>query len=200
MALGYCLPCGRDEARRVRQPECHRPRDKAKACRSVFPLKGLIWEQNAFLTALVPKTSEPLPIVRRSTLPLGDGWRSFHRRFLQTNRGGSDVSPVFRYLISPIRYEGMQRIEELEIPENSLRELIYNAIVHKLYSGPAILMRMFDKSVVLWNYGHLPEELTPADLMKQHLIRTYISFSIDRVMSGILGTVFTGHQQKLHTK
>lgn len=73
-----------------------------------------------------------------------------------------------RYLISPIRYEGLQRIEELEIPQKALRELIYNAIVHKLYSGPAILMRVFDKSVELWNYGLLPEELTPADLMKKH--------------------------------
>ena len=62
----------------------------------------------------------------------------------------------------------MQRIEELEIPQKALRELIYNAIVHKLYSGPAILLRVFDKSVELWNYGLLPEELTPADLMKKH--------------------------------
>ncbi|MGM9776895.1 MAG: ATP-binding protein [Prevotella sp.] len=73
-----------------------------------------------------------------------------------------------RYLVSPIRYEGFQRIEELEIPQKALRELIYNAIVHKLYSGPAILMHVFDKSVELWNYGLLPEELTPADLMKKH--------------------------------
>lgn len=73
-----------------------------------------------------------------------------------------------RYLVSPIRYEGLQRIEELEIPQKALRELIYNAIVHKQYSGPAILMRVFDKSVELWNYGLLPEELTPADLMKKH--------------------------------
>ena len=73
-----------------------------------------------------------------------------------------------RYLVSPIRYEGLQRIEELEIPQKALRELIYNAIVHKQYSGPAILMRVFDKSVELWNYGLLPAELTPADLMKKH--------------------------------
>lgn len=73
-----------------------------------------------------------------------------------------------RYLVSPIRYDGVQRIEELEIPPKALRELIYNSIVHKLYSGPAILMRVFDKRVELWNYGLLPEELTPADLMKTH--------------------------------
>lgn len=73
-----------------------------------------------------------------------------------------------RYLVSPISYEGMQRIEKLEIPEKALRELLYNAIVHKQYSGPAILMRVFDKSVEIWNYGLLPEELTPEDLMKRH--------------------------------
>ena len=36
-----------------------------------------------------------------------------------------------KYLISPIHYEGMQRIEPLEIPEKALREAIYNAILCK---------------------------------------------------------------------
>ncbi len=33
-----------------------------------------------------------------------------------------------KYLISPINYEGLQRIEKLEIPEMALREVIFNAI------------------------------------------------------------------------
>lgn len=33
-----------------------------------------------------------------------------------------------KYLISPIYYEGLQRIEKLEIPEMALREVIFNAI------------------------------------------------------------------------
>ena len=73
-----------------------------------------------------------------------------------------------KYLLSPIHYEGLQRVEELEIPEKALRELIYNAIAHKDYSGPAIQMRIYDYSIELWNYGLLPEELTPADLLKKH--------------------------------
>ncbi len=73
-----------------------------------------------------------------------------------------------KYLISPIHYEGLQRIEELEIPEIALRELIYNSIAHKDYMGPSIQMRIYDKSVELWNYGLLPEELTPEDLMRRH--------------------------------
>jgi len=36
-----------------------------------------------------------------------------------------------KYLISPIHYEGMQRVATLEIPEKALREMLYNAIVHK---------------------------------------------------------------------
>lgn len=35
-----------------------------------------------------------------------------------------------KYLVSPIRYEGLQRIEELEYPEEALREAILNAIIH----------------------------------------------------------------------
>lgn len=73
-----------------------------------------------------------------------------------------------KYLHLPIHYEGLQRIEQLEIPEKALRELIYNAIAHKDYAGPAIQMRIYDRSIELWNYGLLPEELTPADLLKKH--------------------------------
>lgn len=40
-----------------------------------------------------------------------------------------------KYLVSPIRYEGLQRIEELEYPEDSLKEAILNAVAHKDYTG-----------------------------------------------------------------
>lgn len=73
-----------------------------------------------------------------------------------------------KYLLSPIHYEGLQRVEQLEVPEKALRELVYNAIAHKDYAGPAIQMRIYDRSLELWNYGLLPEELTPADLLKKH--------------------------------
>lgn len=73
-----------------------------------------------------------------------------------------------KYLLSPIHYEGLQRVEQLEIPEKALRELIYNSLAHKDYTGPAIQMRVYDRSIELWNYGLLPKELTPADLMKKH--------------------------------
>ena len=73
-----------------------------------------------------------------------------------------------KYLLLPIHYDGLQRVEELEIPEKALRELIYNSLAHKDYTGPAIQMRVYDRSIELWNYGLLPKELTPADLMKKH--------------------------------
>ena len=82
----------------------------------------------------------------------------------------SRVMEVLRtkYLLSPIHYEGLQRIEQLEIPDKALRELIYNAISHKAYNGPAIQMRIYDRSIELWNYGLLPKELTPAALLQKH--------------------------------
>jgi ATP-dependent DNA helicase RecG len=39
-----------------------------------------------------------------------------------------------KYLISPIHYEGLQRIEQLEVPEEALREAIFNAIHPVRYS------------------------------------------------------------------
>ena len=40
-----------------------------------------------------------------------------------------------KYLTMPIRFEGMNRIEKLEVPEEALREILYNAIIHKDYTG-----------------------------------------------------------------
>ena len=47
-----------------------------------------------------------------------------------------------KYLTSPIRFEGMRRIEKLEVPEEALREILYNAIAHKDYLGAPIQMRV----------------------------------------------------------
>lgn len=44
----------------------------------------------------------------------------------------------------------------------------YRIFAHKDYAGPAIQMRIYDRSIELWNYVLLPEELTPADLLKKH--------------------------------
>ena len=63
-----------------------------------------------------------------------------------------------KYLIAPIRYEGMVRKEPLEIPESSLREAIYNAIVHKDYTGVAIQMKVWNDRIELWNDGNLPDK------------------------------------------
>ena len=41
-----------------------------------------------------------------------------------------------KYLVSPVRFEGMQRYETLEVvPKKALREILYNALAHKAYSG-----------------------------------------------------------------
>ena len=73
-----------------------------------------------------------------------------------------------KYLISPIHYEGLQRIEPLEIPEDALREAIFNAIIHKDYTGVHIQMRVYNDRIELWNQGRLPAELTPEKLLERH--------------------------------
>ncbi|MBQ2098375.1 MAG: winged helix-turn-helix transcriptional regulator, partial [Bacteroidales bacterium] len=70
--------------------------------------------------------------------------------------------------ISPIHYEGLQRIEPLEIPEDAFREAIFNSIIHKDYMGVAIQMKVWRDRIELWNYGRLPEELTIAKLHEPH--------------------------------
>jgi ATP-dependent DNA helicase RecG len=73
-----------------------------------------------------------------------------------------------KYFTSPIHYEGMQRIETLEVPEDALREILYNSICHKDYTGVHIQMRVWDDYCEVWNEGELPMGYTPETLLNQH--------------------------------
>ena len=73
-----------------------------------------------------------------------------------------------KYLIHPIHYKRMRREEPLEIPEDGLREILFNAIIHKDYTGPDSQMRIFDDRITFWNQGSLPAGVTPASLFKPH--------------------------------
>lgn len=73
-----------------------------------------------------------------------------------------------KFLTMPIHYEGLQRIEQLEVPEDALREILYNAICHKDYFGPQIQMRVWDHYVEIWNYGELPPAITPENIEHNH--------------------------------
>ena len=73
-----------------------------------------------------------------------------------------------KFLTMPIHYEGLQRIESLEVPEDALREILYNAICHKDYFGPQIQMRIWDHHVEIWNDGELPAAITPENIENAH--------------------------------
>lgn len=73
-----------------------------------------------------------------------------------------------KYLIRPIHYEGLQRIEPLEIPEDALREILFNAIIHKEYPGYSTQMRVYNDRIWLWNSGGLPDGITFEQFMGAH--------------------------------
>ena len=78
-----------------------------------------------------------------------------------------------KYLISPISYKGLQRIENLELPEDALREAIFNAIVHKDYTGAPIQLSVYNDKLILWNEGRLPDGFTIETLLDKHPSRPY---------------------------
>ena len=73
-----------------------------------------------------------------------------------------------KYLVSPVRFEGMQRYEKLELPKEALREILYNAIAHKDYTGADIQMHVYDDHVEIWNEGELPAGYTQETLFARH--------------------------------
>jgi len=73
-----------------------------------------------------------------------------------------------RYLIRPISYKGLQRIEPLEYPERALREAILNAIIHKDYSRTNTFLSVYNDRLMIWNPGKLPPSITIEQLKKKH--------------------------------
>ena len=73
-----------------------------------------------------------------------------------------------KYLVSPIKYQGLQRLELLEMPEGALREAIFNAIIHKDYTGAHIQMKVYDDRIEIWNQGKLPDNWTIDNLLASH--------------------------------
>jgi ATP-dependent DNA helicase RecG len=73
-----------------------------------------------------------------------------------------------KYLIRPISYQGLERLEPLEYPEAALREAVLNAIIHKDYSSTFTFLHVYDDRLEVWNPGVLPDELTVDNLKKSH--------------------------------
>lgn len=73
-----------------------------------------------------------------------------------------------KYLIRPISYEGLQRLEPLEYPETALREAICNAIIHRDYASTYTFLRIYDDRLHIWNPGSLPEELKIDAIKENH--------------------------------
>ncbi|RYE27547.1 MAG: transcriptional regulator [Sphingobacteriaceae bacterium] len=73
-----------------------------------------------------------------------------------------------KYLIRPISYQGLERMEPLEYPEAALREAILNAIIHKDYSSTFIFLRVYNDRLEIWNPGKLPDELNIEKLKGKH--------------------------------
>jgi ATP-dependent DNA helicase RecG len=78
-----------------------------------------------------------------------------------------------KFFVSPISYNGLQRVENWEYPYEAIREIILNAIVHRDYMGAPIQISVYDNKLIVWNEGSLPDDLTFEDLKKKHSSRPH---------------------------
>ena len=73
-----------------------------------------------------------------------------------------------KFIVHPIDFVGMQRVELDEYPVAAVREMILNALVHRNFLGAPTQIRLYDDSFSIWNDGSLPEGITEEDLKKVH--------------------------------
>ncbi len=73
-----------------------------------------------------------------------------------------------KFLVRPIEYKGIQRIEKQEYPYVALREMILNSLIHRLLQGANIQIRVYDNKISIWNEGTLPEGINFENLKGHH--------------------------------
>lgn len=74
-----------------------------------------------------------------------------------------------KYLKALISYKDVQRVETFMFPRSAFREILLNAVIHKLYeSGIPIQISIYEDKMYVWNPGELPETLTIDMLFKKH--------------------------------
>jgi len=73
-----------------------------------------------------------------------------------------------KFLISPVSFEGIHRIEKWQYPLSALREIILNVLVHRNYMGAHTQIAVYDDSISFWNDGGLPVGWTIENLIKKH--------------------------------
>ena len=89
-----------------------------------------------------------------------------------------------KYLLSNISYEGIYRKDNMEYPEEALREAIINAVIHRSYMGAHTQLRISPDGLNLWNAGGLPPGIGIDDLKKWHLSKPRNEFLADVFFKG----------------
>lgn len=73
-----------------------------------------------------------------------------------------------KYIPRPISYDGLHRVEKPIYPYIAIREILFNAIIHRVYEAAPINIRIYDDRIRIWNFGELPKQLSVDDLKKEH--------------------------------
>lgn len=74
-----------------------------------------------------------------------------------------------KYMVAPISYEGMIRVERYPFPREAVREALYNALIHSDYvSNVPIQISVYKDRLYIFNKAALPPELTEEKLWGKH--------------------------------
>ncbi len=79
-----------------------------------------------------------------------------------------------KYLKAEISYSGVVRVETYPYPKEAIREAVFNAIAHKLYSSYIpVQIKVYEDKIYISNDCILPEGWTIDDLMGAHRSKPY---------------------------
>lgn len=79
-----------------------------------------------------------------------------------------------KYLVSPVTYDGIARVERQKFPREAVRELVCNALIHSNWArGVPIQIKVLPDRIYVSNVAILPRDLTVEKLLGPHRSEPY---------------------------
>ena len=79
-----------------------------------------------------------------------------------------------KYMVAPVTFDGMTRVEKYAFPPDAVREIVYNALVHSDWSrGIPLQVKVYADKMFVSNVAVLPRDLTEEKLLGPHRSEPY---------------------------
>lgn len=152
------------------------PESKGFSTFQLFEKLRLLENGKLKRAAIILFAKEPAKFYPNTFVKIGRFGKDDTDLLFQENEEGNIIVLLYavlkqlhhKFFTRKVSFQGLKRLETNEYPIEALREVILNSLVHRNYMGAPTQIRVYDKKIVFWNEGGLPQGMNIEDLKGFH--------------------------------